>query len=141
MSSHFTIIIPGLQPSDNNIYATNRKTGRRHKTTAAREWETAVQIAMLEQTTHRQRSSFENHHLWIIIGAYFRLYTEKGAMHKWDVSSHQKLTVDAVCAMIDRDDRHVMVLHVAKYDLAPDEEPHTMVHVSTVDPAAMLTEP
>jgi hypothetical protein len=44
------------------------------------------------------------------------LWTKAGVMRQWDVSSHQKLTVDAVAEALGVDDRYCVTLSLQKVD-------------------------
>lgn len=132
----FTIRIPGLPPSDNNLYATGQGGGR-HKSKKAKEWETEVVAAVLKQSSRADRVRFRDQLLAVTITFYFPLYTKAGVMHRWDVSSHQKLTLDKVCDLIERDDMHVTHLDLAKHDLDGDSKPFTRVAVYATTPAEL----
>lgn len=106
--------VRGLPPTDNHLYRTG-KDGRRYKTASARKWERQVGDAFLEGAGYLLRRRFQNEPLRIEIVFHMTgMYTQAGDMRRWDVSSHQKLTVDAVCGLLGRDDAHVLDLLVRK---------------------------
>ena len=73
-----------------------------------------VHAAVLESTTARQRSELRRAALSIELRFYLELVTRDDEVRLWDVSSHQKLTVDAVCEAVGRDDKYVLDLRLTK---------------------------
>lgn len=116
MTVRFTV--DGLPPSDNNAYTNVPRRGR-VPTAKALAWKRDVQGAMVSQTSLRDRRALGQSGAYAVeltfhLGVFGQ---ETGSVKKWDVSSHQKLTVDAIADMLGVDDRYVAELCVRKVDL------------------------
>lgn len=107
------LVLDGLPPSDNNAYRTSR-ANRRHLTREAAAWKREVGFEWLRSTTAAQRDAVKTEWWHVGIDYELPLYYKNGRVRKWDVSSHQKLAVDAVADAIGVDDTHCRTLDVAK---------------------------
>ena len=107
------IVLLGLPPSDNNAYRSG-DGGRRYLATTAENWKAAVVSAWFEQAGRRRRELVDAEYE-VEIKFFLNLRTIKeGRMKRWDVSSHQKLTLDAIASAIGSDDANCLRLVVAK---------------------------
>ena len=83
----------------------------------------------LAQTTRKEREALRNALYQVHIVFELALYTKAGKIRRWDVSSHQKLTVDAIADSIDSDDRNCVYLTIAKTNRPDGHRDTTTIHV------------
>jgi Holliday junction resolvase RusA-like endonuclease len=107
------VVIAGLPPTDNNAYRTG-DGGRRYLTTAAENWKAWVGIAVNQALRHRKLRVDPDALYEIHLRFYFKELVENGEIRQWDVSSHQKLTIDAIAEALGSDDKHCMRLVAEK---------------------------
>lgn len=125
-----TVVVPGLPPSDNHAYAQRRYGKGRAKTSVATSWAGLVNGAYKAQIEPRKRSRLRKAEtLEIQLRFYFELRTKIGDMRRWDTSSHQKLTIDAITEAIGLDDRLVVRQEISKHQRCVGSAPQTQIEV------------
>lgn len=131
----------GQPPSDNNAYRTGRHGGRRHLTSAAKAWKQRVTHAWLTTTTAEQRAHMRTPYAWRMRITYLGSLYTKGTrtLKRWDVSSHQKLTVDAIAEAMGNDDAHCLDLTITR-EPAP-QAASTRIEIELLDTPTRLPTP
>ncbi len=134
MTSHTRFItIDGLPPSDNNVYVQRRDGRGRASTTKLKVWTKAVWTAYLEQVPLRERSRLRNADaIEVHIRLFLDLRTKAGTMRKWDTSSHQKVTIDAITKAIGLDDCHVVRQVIEKRQRRVADGPQTHIGLAVL---------
>ena len=133
------LVMPGLPPSDNNAYRNGRPGERgRHLSTRAEQWKHNVQAAWFEQVAVEQRRAFRGREYELELRFFFGLYAKShGGMKKWDVGSHQKLTADAVAAVIGSDDMNCTRLILSKREAKNGPQTQVLLHLPDPLPARL----
>lgn len=128
--STIRLALESLPPSDNNAYRTSR-TMRRHLTKEAAAWKREVGYEWLAGTTAVQRERMAGVLYRVRLRYFLPLHYKNGKLRKWDVSSHQKLAVDAVADAICSDDARCLALVVTKEDATA---PRTVIDIEALPP-------
>jgi Holliday junction resolvase RusA-like endonuclease len=109
-----TVVMADLPPTDNNAYRTG-DGGRRYLTKAAEDWKAWVGLAVHQALRDRKLRVDPEALYEIHLRFYLKELVANGDVRQWDVSSHQKLTIDAVAEAIGSDDKHCMRLVAEKH--------------------------
>lgn len=120
-----TVTITGLPPSDNNAY---RTAGRRRVLTKKGDgWKKLVDALVRAELGGGGRAAFSNRLYTVVMSFYMPLYARTtGRLHRWDHSSHQKLTLDAIANAIGSDDAACLQLLLLKFNA---DEKRTVLQV------------
>jgi hypothetical protein len=133
MPKSVVLHVPGLPPTDNHAYATVNR--RRILSAAAEAWKSHVEAAWFEQADLSERRLLRGVLFECHLCFYMDLWTAAGEVRRWDGSSHQKLTVDALAKAIRSDDRNCLVLSLTKAERVVGRSSSTRVELVPRGPA------